>query len=93
MGRRAKVPIAGSAKRLPLKLSDEVALDLWAFCEVHHGAPQSRVVEKAVKAFILEDLDKNPSLKGEWQALRDGLRPRMAPQVVKFEAPRAEGEE
>ena len=85
--------MAGSAKRLPLKLSDEVALDLWAFCEVHHGAPQSRVVEKAVKAFISEDLDKNPALRNEWQALREGLRPRTASQVVKFELPRGEGEQ
>jgi hypothetical protein len=85
MGRRAKLPVAGSTKRLPVKLSEEVALDLWAFCEVHHGAPQNRVVEKAVKQFISEDLEKNPTLRDEWRTLRDGLRPRTAPQVVKFE--------
>jgi hypothetical protein len=87
MGRKANVPVAGSTKRLPVKLSEDVALDLWAFCEIHHGAPQNRVVEKAVKQFIITDLEKNPALRADWEELRNRMRSKAPLHIVKFDTP------
>ena len=82
MGRKAIQPEPGTVRPLKIKLSPDLNVDLWAFCEVHHGAPQSRVVEKAVRAFIDAELQRHPTLVAEWKLLRGKVRSK--PEVVQF---------
>jgi hypothetical protein len=94
VGRKAVRPIAGVAKGLKVKLSEDLAADLWAFCEAHHGAPHNRVIEKALKKFIAEDLQEHPTLQGRWHELREQLRQdRSRNQVVKLVPNPRKGEE
>jgi hypothetical protein len=87
VGRRAAKPVAGVSRKLKVKLSDDIARDLWAFCEVHHGAPHNRVIESAVRRFIEEELAQHPTLATEWRVLRQQLEPGRPTQIVKFPAP------
>ena len=82
MGRKAMQPAPGKNRPVKVQLSLELKSDLWAFCEVHHGTPQNRVIEKAVRAFIEADLERHPTLVPEWKTLRD--RVRAKPELVEF---------
>jgi hypothetical protein len=94
MGRKAARPLAGVPRRLKVDLSDDLAADLWAFCQVHHGAPQNRVIEKALRRFIVDDLEEHPTLKAEFARVRQqSQEPRPAPQIVKFKAGEAKGDD
>lgn len=73
MGRTALAPIPGQAKPLPLKLPSELAIDLHAFCEASHGAPQTRVICAAVRRFIDEELKGNDGLAARFEAERERL--------------------
>ncbi len=83
MGRKALKPEPGAIRPVKVKLSPELNVDLWAFCEVHHGSPHNRIIEKAVQAFIEADLERHPTLVPEWNALRESLQSK--PQIVRFD--------
>jgi hypothetical protein len=44
--------------RIPLDISDELDLDLRAFCEVFFAANRSEVIRRAIVAFIAHSLDE-----------------------------------
>jgi hypothetical protein len=89
MGRRAAVPIAGERKRLPVKLSDELAVDLWTFCELHHGVAHNRIVEKAVRKFIDDELASDGRAQKRFEEIRETIRARPSLHVVRM--PPSEG--
>lgn len=85
MGRRAQAPKVGQAKRLPVKLTDELALDLWAFCEMHHGVAQNRIIEKAVSKFIEDELASDANARTRFESIRGSASPtKPSLQVVRI---------
>lgn len=87
MSRRAGQPADGVPKRLPLRLSDNVAKDLWAFCEAHYGAPQTRIIEEALRHFIGQELDSDPHLRERFEALRARGREDSRPTLISISPP------
>ncbi len=63
MGRRSTT---GSRANYPEPLRS----DFVDFCEAHRGAPGSRIVEDALRAFIDERLAAEPELKKRFDAAR-----------------------
>ncbi len=45
------------------ELGEELRASLGDFCEAHYGAPQSRIVREALKAFIEAQLAAEPELR------------------------------
>lgn len=84
MGRRAAAPVAGKRKSLPLKLPDDLALDLWAFCELHHGAPHNRIIEKAVRKFIDDELSDNAGALRTFEEIKSQAVIRSPLQIVRM---------
>lgn len=84
MGRRAAAPVAGSRKRLPVKLPDDLALDLWAFCELHHGAPHNRIIEKAVRKFIDDELLGDSTARERFEDIRARVSTRSTLQIMRI---------
>ncbi|MBZ5567569.1 MAG: hypothetical protein LAN64_06925 [Acidobacteriia bacterium] len=84
MGRRAAAPVPGKRKSLPVKLPDDLALDLWVFCELHHGAPHNRIVEKAVRKFIDDELNDNPPARQRFEELKSKIVVRTPLQIVRM---------
>ncbi len=84
MGRRAAAPMPGSRKRLPLKLPDDLALDLWAFCELHYGAPHNRIIEKAVRKFIDDELRGDAVARARFDEIRARVATRSTLQIVRI---------
>ena len=87
MGRKASAPVPGERKRLPVKLSDDLALDLWVFCEVHHGVAHNRIVEKAVRKFIDDELTVDSRARARFDEIRSRTQSRRSLQVVRMSPP------
>jgi hypothetical protein len=66
-------------KALPLKLPSEIALDLQAFCEAHHGAPQNRVITKAVDEFIKRELKDDPVTRSRFDQAKERIVKELSP--------------
>lgn len=79
MGRKATQPSPGDTRPLKVTLSPDLKADLWAFSEVHHGAPQNRIIEKALRVFIQSELASHPTIAAEWKTLRESLQARPRP--------------
>ncbi len=62
-GPKPKQPQVGVPKALSLTLPEDLALDLFAFCEAHYGATQTRVIAAALRSFIEAELQSEPSLR------------------------------
>lgn len=62
MPRPIALPDAGKPKRFPLRLPDELADDLYAFCEAS-SAFHTKVICKAVRRLIDDELSANPGLR------------------------------
>jgi hypothetical protein len=77
LGRRAAAPAPGTPKRLPVKLPDELALDLWAFCELHFGVAHNRVIEKAVRKFIDDELNNDERARIRFEEIRSAAATRQ----------------
>jgi hypothetical protein len=90
MGRHKSRPEPGSAKPFNLTFTPDLHLDLWAFCEVHHGAPRHRIIESAVRAYIDAELQAHPTKAAEWRALRETVRTK--PQLVQFPTDKPDSE-
>ena len=58
--------------RLPLDISDELDLDLRAFCEVFFAANRSEVIRRAISSFIARSLDATGQ-RSEFVAARQRL--------------------
>lgn len=80
----------GAPRRLPLKLSESVALDLWAFSELHYGAPHTRIIEEAVRRLIEQELERDPLLRERFKSIRSQRAEGSRPRVMEIRAPAAE---
>ncbi len=71
---RAKRAAAGAAQKPELfKFPAGLHLDLKAFCEAHYGAPKTRIVQEALKAFISSQLAEEPKLRVRFDEARTRL--------------------
>jgi hypothetical protein len=52
------------------KLPESLSYELQDFCEAHRGAPESRIIADALRAFIAERLDAEPELKKRYEDAR-----------------------
>ena len=60
MPRPIAVRRPGAPKAVPLKLPDELAIDLQAFCEAHFNTAQNQVICAAVRLLIDSELASDP---------------------------------
>ena len=52
------------------ELGGELRASLGDFCEAHYGAPQSRIVREALKAFIEDRLSAEPEVRKRYEQAR-----------------------
>ena len=55
---------------IPIRLPDDLELDLRVYSEVHHGAPLSRIVADALREFISGRLASEPAMRQRFEAFR-----------------------
>ena len=55
---------------IPIRLPDELELDLRAFGKAHYDAPLSRIVSDAVRVFIDARLTAEPAMRERFEAFR-----------------------
>ena len=53
------------------ELGEELRASLGDFCEAHYGAPQSRIVREALKAFIEDQLAAELELRKRFDRARE----------------------
>lgn len=65
MPKQVGLPVPGQPKKLPLRLPDELAADLYVYCEVT-GAFHTKVICKAVRRYIDEELRANDGIRSDF---------------------------
>lgn len=65
MPKQVALPVAGQPKKFPLRLTDELASDLYVYCEVT-GAFHTKVICKAVRRYIDEELRANDGIRSDF---------------------------
>ncbi len=64
----------GSHKFL-LELPPELNLDLYAFCELHFGAPRTEVARRALQTLIEAETSADPKTRQKFEQIRHRLDP------------------
>lgn len=82
-GRRPKKPEPGEGKDVFVPLPDDLTLDLYAFCEAHFGASQTRVICEALRRFIEAQLQAEPTTRQRFNEAK-ALAQKPAGEVVKL---------
>jgi len=90
-GRRAKEPPPGESKDVNVTLTEELSLDLWAFCEAHYGASQQRVISEALRHFIDYQLQSEQGVRMRFQEAKASAQSRRAAVVKLSDRRTAEG--
>lgn len=65
MPKSVAAPVAGKPKKFPLRLPDDLATDLYAYCEAT-GAFHTKVICKAVRRFIDQELQANDGIRRDF---------------------------
>lgn len=74
---RARAPRKGP-HALYVEFSEDLFLDLSAFCKVHYKAPQIEVIREALREHIDDRINSNPSLRERFIRVRDELKKQIA---------------
>ena len=72
---------ATGPKQELFKFPEDLDLDLKAFCEAHHGAPKTRIVQDALRAFMDSELADQPRLRARFNEARKRLAQNALPTV------------
>lgn len=81
----SKPPRPGCPKSVPVKLSYDLALNLWAYQQANSGALQGQVLCDALEFFLKERLRESPQMEARFQEFRS-LQLKPAAQVVRLVA-------
>jgi hypothetical protein len=59
---------------LYVELSEDLSLDLAAFCKAHYNAPQIQIIREALREHIDSRLAQEPAMRQRFTRARDDLR-------------------